>query len=1153
MPASIDFIIGRAGTGKTYTCYEEIRQKIEKEPLGRPLILLVPEHRTYVAERELLTHLSKKTEMRAVVTGFRRLSWRVLKDRQGKLLPSISSLGKRLLLKKILLKREKDLEVLGRAAMQRRFTEPLEALIEEFRNYNVTPEELREVGEAEVSDKRLSQKLAELALLFEDYREETKGKYQDADDRMHELVEAIPSSPMFEGAEVWIDGFVFFNPEERMVLEALLHKVKAVHITLPLDRDIPFPSSVPASYLFFRASNTQQVIKELASKCGMPVQVRLLEENHRFEASAEGLRIIEKGLFDYGAHTPAEGNGVKLTEAATRRLETEAAVADIVKLCRERDWRWNDFGILLRDAENYQSIVEETLADYDVPFYSDTKRSAVHHPLAELIRSALETVLQGWRYESVFRYVKTGMLSLSTDEEDELENHVLASGICGEKAWGNDWTYRHGRPGETPEQATEILERINHEREIVYASLHELSEAVKAATDVRGLVTAVYELLERLGVRDTLAAWASEAEKAEELDEPVEHRKIWSSVMGLLDELTNITGTEAMKADEFTDILCDGLDTLEIALVPPGSDAVTVASFDQNSLDNIKAVYILGANEGVMPRRSADKGLLTDSERVHIEGAAPGRLELSPNRMQESANENYLLYHGFCESSEYLWVSWALADSEGSGLNRSAVVRRMHSLLTNQVEMIPIEGAYSREEFQFTQPKRAVGQLAAAIRSYLAGESEQTDWTSVYNWAREHAPERLSMLTRGALSRAADEKLPPKLALRLYAAQNRMDGSVSQFETFAQCPFHYFAKYGLHLDERQEYGFQSMDYGNLMHKIMYRFGEVMRKQKRDWASVTKEEQKQLCHQFLEHEALNLQNQILYSTEQYKNLMQRMEQTIQESISRAVGFAEASSFKPAMFEKSFGKDSKEGSLMIYPLSNQITLDLKGKIDRIDVGELKNEETGEIQPYYLVIDYKTGTMELSMLDVYAGLRLQLLTYVMAAERILAARGQDRSAAGLFYCFLKNPVLPVKGKIDFAQAVKEITEKLRFQGWILNTPELIQSIDSNASYLCVKLRGTTISAGKKCAKSELELKAILDYTEEYLQETAESILGGEIRVHPYKHKKESACKYCKYRAVCGFDVKIGSSERILDDLKDEEILLKMMEKTGKGGKTE
>ena len=51
MTATLDFIIGLAGTGKTTACLEAMRQRMAEDPLGPALILLLPEHMTFRVER----------------------------------------------------------------------------------------------------------------------------------------------------------------------------------------------------------------------------------------------------------------------------------------------------------------------------------------------------------------------------------------------------------------------------------------------------------------------------------------------------------------------------------------------------------------------------------------------------------------------------------------------------------------------------------------------------------------------------------------------------------------------------------------------------------------------------------------------------------------------------------------------------------------------------------------------------------------------------------------------------------------------------------------------------------------------------------------------------------------------------------------------
>ena len=149
MTAELDFIIGRAGTGKTRACLEAMRERLQENPLGPALILLLPEHMTFKVERELAESIPQgKGFLRSYVFGFRRFARHVLLETGHMKVPRISEVGRRLLLRKILTKhqKEKDLDVFARAVRQRGFTESLSDAIKEFKSYRLTTDVLREAA-----------------------------------------------------------------------------------------------------------------------------------------------------------------------------------------------------------------------------------------------------------------------------------------------------------------------------------------------------------------------------------------------------------------------------------------------------------------------------------------------------------------------------------------------------------------------------------------------------------------------------------------------------------------------------------------------------------------------------------------------------------------------------------------------------------------------------------------------------------------------------------------------------------------------------------------------------------------------------------------------------------------------------------------------
>ena len=156
MTATLDFIIGRAGTGKTHACLDAMRQRMAEAPMGPALILLLPEHMTFKVERELAASIPKGSGfLRSYVFGFRRFARHVLLETGHMKVPRISDVGRRLLLRKILVKhqKEKDLDVFARAVRQRGFTESLSDAIQEFKSYRLTTDVLREAAEEGALDR----------------------------------------------------------------------------------------------------------------------------------------------------------------------------------------------------------------------------------------------------------------------------------------------------------------------------------------------------------------------------------------------------------------------------------------------------------------------------------------------------------------------------------------------------------------------------------------------------------------------------------------------------------------------------------------------------------------------------------------------------------------------------------------------------------------------------------------------------------------------------------------------------------------------------------------------------------------------------------------------------------------------------------------
>lgn len=1196
MAARLDFIIGRAGTGKSHACMEAIRTQLMEQPMGSPLILLVPDHMTYRMERELAASIPQgKGYFRGYVFGLRRFARHILLEMSPNFAPRISEVGRRLLLRKILLHHQKegDLSVFGRSVRKRGFTESLSEAIQEFKSYRLTSQTLREAATKLTKQNRLAEKLQEMALLSEEFEAEMAGRANDAEDMLEELAGKIPESPFLKEAEIWVDGFVLFNPQELSVLTALMQTVSRMHITLPLSGvvdargalSLALPENTQETGVFHRSYETFQTLRQLArEEAGIASDMPLtyLSEPRRF-ANCPCLGHLEQELFVHEGNVYDGKAAIAITEAANRRIEVESMAADILRLVREEGRRFQEIGVLVRDEDAYFDLIRLAFEEYGVPFFIDGKRPSIHHPLAEFLRSSVEVVQRNWAYESIFRLLRTGLFPIAREEVDLLENYVLEFGIRGRRRWLQEepWDYRRRytlkAEEEIGESARAKLEQIDGLRRAVAAPLAKFDEAFRRAKMLQDRVIALCDLLEELGIPELLTAWKDAAEEEGRLVESEEHGKIWSDVMKLFDQLVEVSGTESMEAAEFATILGEGLDALEIALIPPGLDYVTVASFDRNSLGGTPALYILGADADTMPQRQNEGGLLSDAERLHVaealkelEESGEGKHTISRGGQDRAFVEKYFLYRGFTEASAYLWVSYPLAGSEGEGIGPSSYVRRIQKLFPQaHFRSIPLEMIRREDDLLLAAPRPAMTGLISALQGVREQGSLAPLWRDVYNWMLDKEPDSpsLQLALDGLFAKGGEGTLPDFLARELFAPKRFLQGSVTQFERFHACPFAHFSQYGLRLQERRTYQFRNMDFGQLLHEVLREYGSfVQQAYDSHWEKVPTEVREKKCLALVEDIVPRLQSEILQSKAGYRHLKGRIAATIIRLIHHLSSWAEASSFQPAFFEKGFGKSTDEIRLSPILLMDGFRLSFSGQIDRIDVHDHA--------PYYLVVDYKTGKKVegVSLFEVYYGLRLQLLVYMLVAKELLKKRGEERLPAGALYSLLRNPVLSVETRLSEDELQKEVQKALKMPGWVLANLDIASAIDRTFSFIKAKpsksKKGKNPDGSPAMEFSDSMLKTgnvrtaedfalLLDYVECILRDTGEAILSGEVEAKPYRIKKKNnknACAYCSFNDVCGFDPEVpGFAYNDISPLDDMEartrIEERMKEKNGAG----
>lgn len=1053
----LELIIGRAGTGKTFYCLDQLKHLIEKAPLERQY-LLVPAYMTYKIERELaaLTGGSLNT----YVLSFQRFAQQLLNEIGGSITPRISDIGRRLLLKKILLDRNKNdqLKYFAKAAKQRGFSESLAEQLKEFRSYSIDAEALR--GLTFETEDELADKISDLALLADDFKSLIEGKKNDDEDVLELAAATLDRSTEIKNADVFIDGFIFFDPQQRNLLRSLIKSARNVHVTLTMEPAIDTSDNRRQLGMFHRAFQTFSMLQNLADELSIEVKISRLKKNFRFKNAA--LQLIEEKLFEFPpalSKINRSVEGVKVVEAASRRVEVEMAAREIRRLIDEEHYRNREIGILLRD-DTYADLLKPVFEKHHIDYFNDAKRAGAHHPLAELIRSALE--MQSWKSDAIFRCLRTGFFNVERNDVDLLENYALEFGVKGRKKWTQPepWTWHRREVDDDDDEPAAWQNKRSADADAIRRKIIEpliaFAEKMRDAKTMTLRAEVLYGLLESLNVYDKLDEWSKAAQEAGDLALSREHLKIWDDVTTMLEQFSEALGDEPITLKDFEALINEGLDALKVSMIPPGLDEVTVAQFDQNSLQNARAIFILGFSDGMMPRRSTEKGLFSDADRLHLHDLG---LEISLGGLESSLAEKFLLYRGLTECREFLYLSYPLADAEGAAMKASSLLERITKLLPSiKKEFAPIDILTPEEQNEI-----------------LIG----------------------------------DMQLEKSTAKKLFTRYSRLSGSVSRFEKFMACPFKHFAQYGLRLEERREWTFRPPDVGNILHAILKKFGERMQAENRRWGSVGSDEMIVIVNQLVDEVAPRLHNRLLKSSRAYEYQLERIRRLSTESLRRLVELDRVSKFHPLKLETSFGR---KGEMRLNYDLGDTTLELNGRIDRIDVDEDEN--------YFLIMDYKTGSnVSLNAVDFYFGLNLQLLTYLLASNDLLSEK--ELRPAGMFYFLLRYPTKTVDKEISEEEAREELKKDLRMMGMMLRDKDVVDEIDGTQKFIRARFTQDGKFYQSTNAKTADEFQHLINYVRSIFQNIGEKMLEGEISARPFKkNDTQTGCTFCEFKAMCGFE---------------------------------
>lgn len=1143
---SLKFIMGRSGSGKSYRLYHEIIEKSMEFPDARYL-MLVPEQFTLQTQKDIVTMHPLKGTMNIDILSFMRLAYRIFDETGKDNRKILEDTGKTMVLRKLVANKKEELKFFSHDVNKQGFAEELKSLISEICQYSISMEDLEGAAERLPGKERLKDKLHDVKVIYEAFKEYMENNYITAEEILEALIPSIGRSELVRKSIICLDGFTGFTPSQYRLLTELMKYAKMVIVTVTIGKEEVREKDEPYK-LFHLSRKTIDKLVKIAEEENIPVEETLFMEDcfkdkmpRRYLKNAE-LAALEENIFRYRIRAydkPVEN--IVLCGAKNIEKEVNIIIRNIKSLVREKGYRYQDIAVVTGDIASYGRELRKGFEREGIPFFLDSKRDIMSNPFIGLIRCALMIIYDNFSYEGVFGYLRTGLSGIEREDIDLLENYVLALGIRGRKRWEEPFlrTSRRMQEGD--------LTRINEARKKFFENLYPLYQVItdKSLT-VTDYTKALYELGIRLHIPEQLEGFAEEFLKENRLSEEKEYRQVYGTVITLYDKLAELLGEEKMSGREYAQVLEAGLREAKVGLIPPGLDQIVIGDIQRTRLKDIRILFFAGVNDGNIPKKPSKGLILTDSDREILEKE---KVELAPGGKEEIYTERFYLYLNLTKPKDMLYITFSKLSGEGKKLLPAYIIsdlRKIFPMLSvteEEEEGERVNGILSIKE--------GLDYLIDGLRHFPESR-ENLLWQELflYYYREEEKREELLRLIRAVFYTGDEKGLQGKAARELYG--EKLSGSVTRFEKFAECAFAHFAAYGLELSEREEYRLSAPDIGNIFHKALELFSRKIKDSEYSWHTIPDEVREGLGNQCVEEAVKDYGNLIFTSTKRYEAIIRRAKRILSRTLWAVCRQIRKGDFEPEAFELFFSDRTVLDTLTI-PLSEEESISLTGRIDRLDAYE------EEDRLFLRVVDYKSGNTSFDLNSLYYGLQIQLIFYLGAALELYRKdrTGKEVLPAGILYYNMEDPLVDRSEDIEGS-----ILKALKMNGIVNSDHDMVKHQDKSFQTEGEGIRPSVKSdvipvesnkdgelTKRSQGASTEEMLLLLSHVRNTVGELGRYILDGNTNVKPYKMGNRTACDYCPYKDVCGFDTKLKSYEyKKLKVLEKEEIVRRMR----KGGET-
>ena len=1127
-------LVGPAGSGKTTYIVEKIRQLCAQ---GERVLLLVPEQFSFEMERRILLEVGAQAVTQVEVKSFSHYCRKVFMEYGGGAGQRISEAAKYMLMHVTLGEVRDKLEQYGRASTRSGFVPSALQMIDQFKNAGITPQDLQKFSSL-CEEERLQQKTAELYEIYSVYQAQLENGFSDEREDLARCVELLRGKNHFKNLHVFLDSFRDFTPVEREFISVIMESCKGIYLSimsknLELNRKNTKPEE---SDVFKVVKDNALHIISAAKNVNVPVAApEKFIEYHRFQS--EELEWLADSLTELSPE-PYEKNcdAIRFYEAADPYEELRFTAAQIAQLVKNEGFHYRDFTIIARTLEKYQTSMEQIFQRYEIPLFWDNRMDIRHVALIRGLLSALDAVHSKFDTEHVLALAKSPLLGLDYTAVLELENYCYTWSISKEQ-WLTSWDNNpRGISAVVSEEDKAELERINATAQTIMEPLRYLQAALQDADGLQ-FASSIYGFLMEIDAREKLrSAFASEGLLYEQILQ--QNNEAWDVLMDLLDTMANVLEGHILPLEQLCELFRMGIEASDFGTIPNTLDQVAVGTADRIRPNEPKVVFVLGMNQGEFPPQLTEQPFFTDGEREKL---LESGIQIGPTIVRQNDYEQLYLYSALTAASQRLYLSYHLTLSDGSECAPSSLFR----------SLLQLSGAKLLK-------KEDVGELFFAVNEETAFEilcrqyrQDNGAVTALYDYVKNGENGHRMELMEEILNRndfAIDDS---GLARELFGSSMHL--SPTNVNKYFSCPFSYFCYTGLHLRARKKADYSSLEAGNLLHHLLSEM--ILRHGGKGLRELSigelESESRQIVDDYLQDcvgdpDKLQKRSQYLF-----QNLAHRASYILKQL---ADEFAQ-SEFEPLYCELPIRKGSAVPPV-VFETDEGIRLSIEGIVDRVDVMEKNGRR------YARVIDYKSGGQKFSFTEMYYGLKLQMLLYLLSICENGSGKLKDAVPGGVLYFPAQDAALSVERNSSSDSVQRERRKNYKMSGLVLEDEDCIFGMEQpqtvvskgkekkqvQGEYIPVKSTANGWHATQSKLANEAQMQLIFKHIRHLMTEMADNLSHGKIEALPAGTKSEQPCTFCEFRHICQHQD--SDKKTVFESMKKDECFDELEKRYSEGG---